>query len=245
MLASLPMYERPETRASHDRFWELLKEAMQRRGISAPDRLSRPSDDLLDHWRRPDLLFSQTCGHPFRTGLCDLVHLVGTPDYGVAGCPPGHYRSILIRRASDGRTRLADFDGATLAYNDPLSQSGHIAPAHHARREGIRLDPAVRTGSHRLSVQAVAEGRADVAAIDAVTWSILEQWEAGLDQVRPFAETDPTPGLPYITALGNAAPALHDAAEDAIAGLSDHDRRILRLRGLVRVEPERYHAMLR
>lgn len=161
------MYERPETRASHDRLRDLLKEAMQRRGIPAPGRLSRPSDHLLHHWRRPELLFSQTCGHLFRTGLCDLVHLVGTPDYGFAGCPPGHYRSILIRRASDGRTRLADFDGATLAYNDPLSQSGHIAPTYHARREGIRLDPAVRTGSHRLSVQAVAEGRADVAAIDA------------------------------------------------------------------------------
>jgi len=243
MLASLPMYERPETRDAHDRFWLLLRQRMVEHGVRAPLALTRPSEDLLSHWRQPDLLFSQTCGHPFRTCLRDQLRLIGTPDYRVDGCPSGYYRSILICRKEDGRQSLSDFNGARLAYNDSLSQSGYVAVLHQARVSGIRLDPALETGSHRLSLHAVRTGSSDIAAIDAVTWSILESWEDGVDEVRPIGMTDPSPGLPYVTAQHAWDSMLFDAAVDAIEGLSDRDRRVLRLHGLVRITEEEYQQV--
>lgn len=243
MFASLPMYEREETRGAHDAFWGLLHEAMLRRGVDAPPALARDGGDLMKDWLRPDLLMSQTCGYPFRTVLRERVCLIGTPDYGVADCPPGHYRSIFICRADDRRSSLAEFDGAALAYNDEGSQSGYVGPLVHAREKGVRLNPSHRTGSHRLSALAVASGKADIAAIDAVTWSILQRWEPGLDLVRQLDATAPTPGLPYITAQKEHAAVLFEAVGEAISTLSEPDRSALLLRGIVRIPVETYVAV--
>ena len=61
MIATLPMYDRPETRAANDRFWDLIRSHLD----EAPEELSR--DDF--HWLHPDLLLSQTCSLPYRTAL--------------------------------------------------------------------------------------------------------------------------------------------------------------------------------
>jgi ABC-type phosphate/phosphonate transport system substrate-binding protein len=243
MLASLPMYERPETREAHDRYWTFIKTALNERGINAPPCLTRPTDAFLGHWRSPELLLSQTCGYPYRTELKDFVRVVGTPDYRVEGCPPGYYRSVLICRAEDTRKHLKDFDRATLAFNDSISQSGYIAPMLYARKSGIALRPTRETGSHRSSFLCVANGQAEIAAIDAVTWSVLEAFEQRTDQVRILDVTDPTPGLPYITACKEQAGVLFESVETAISRLSDRDRKVLRLYGLVKIAEDEYHAM--
>jgi ABC-type phosphate/phosphonate transport system substrate-binding protein len=243
MFASLPMYERNETLAAHDGFWGLLREAMLRRGVDAPPALARDGTALTKDWLRPDLLMSQTCGYPFRTVLRERVTLIGTPDYGVADCPPGYYRSIFVCRADDKRSSFAEFDGAALAYNDEGSQSGYVGPLVHAREKGIRLNPSHRTGTHRLSALAVASGKAEIAAIDAVTWSILQRWEPGLDLVRQLDTTAPTPGLPYITARKELASVLFETVGEAIASLSEPHKGMLLLRGLVWIPAETYFAV--
>jgi ABC-type phosphate/phosphonate transport system substrate-binding protein len=243
MFASLPMYERNETRGAHDAFWGLLRDAVLRRGIEAPAALARDGGDLMKDWLRPDLLMSQTCGYPFRTVLWERVCLIGTPDYGVVDCPPGYYRSIFICRADDRRRSLVEFDGAALAYNDEGSQSGYVGPLVHAREMGIRLNPSHRTGAHRLSALAVASGKAEIAAIDAVTWSILQRWEPGLDLVRQLDTTAPTPGLPYITARKELASVLFETVGEAIASLSEPHKGMLLLRGLVWIPAETYFAV--
>ncbi len=243
MFVSLPMYERNETQAAHASFWGLLREAMLRRGVDAPPALARDGTELMKDWLRPDLLMSQTCGYPFRTFLRERVTLIGTPDYGVADCPPRYYRSIFVCRADDRRSSFAEFDGTALAYNDEGSQSGYVGPLVHAREKGVQLNPSHRTGSHRLSVLAVASGKADIAAIDAVTWSVLRRWEPELDLVRQLDTTAPTPGLPYITGRKEHAKVLFEAVGEAIASLSEPDKSILHLRGLVQIPAETYFAV--
>lgn len=110
-----------------------------------------------------------TCSYPYRVRLHSKVSLVGTPDYGVPGCPPGYYNSVIVIRAGDGRTSLAAFARGRLAYNEALSQSGWSAPHAHMASEGLACQNRLETGSHQASAKAVHEGRADLAAIDAVT----------------------------------------------------------------------------
>ena len=83
-------------------------------------------------WTDPGLVLGQTCGLPFVRELAGRVALVGAPDYGLPGCPPGWYRSAVVVRADDPREALAGFRGARLAVNGSDSQSGWGAILHHA-----------------------------------------------------------------------------------------------------------------
>jgi ABC-type phosphate/phosphonate transport system substrate-binding protein len=243
MIASLGMYDFGPAMAANDRLWALIRTGLRGRGVAAPDALTRGEGAYWPAWTAPDLILSQTCGYPFRARLQGKVAYVGTPDYGVEGCPPGHYRSIFVARADDPRQALADFDGAAFAYNEPLSQSGWAAPQTHAAKLGIKLPPALQTGGHRLSAHAVAEGRADIAALDAVTFALLQTAEPAMAALKPVGQTEPTPGLPFITALGQTPDPIFDAVSEAIAALPPEDRATLRLRGLVRIPEASYLAV--
>lgn len=244
MIASLAMYDFGAAMAANDRLWTLIRRALQARGLAAPETLTRGDDAYWPAWEAPDLVLSQTCGYPFRAVLHGKVAYVGTPDYGVEGCPPGHYRSVFVVRADDPRRDLADFDGAAFAYNEALSQSGWAAPQTHATRLGIRLPAALMTGGHRRSALAVAEGRADIAALDAVTHALMLDNEAGLAaRLRVIAVTDPTPGLPFIAARGADVGATFDAVAEAIAALTPADRATLHLRGVTRIPTAAYLAV--
>ena len=53
-------------------------------------------------------------------------------------------------------------------------------------------------------------------------------------------ETEPTPGLPYITSNSRDADQLADAVGSAIEDLSQSDRQKLRLKGLVQLTAAQY-----
>lgn len=240
MIAALPMYDRPDLTGATDRYWARVRDGLRARGVDAPDALRRGDEDLMALWLAPDLVLAQTCGFPYRAALHGRVRLVGTPDFAVEGCPPGYYRSVLIARAEDSRQALAEFDGVALAYNEALSQSGWAAPQTHAAALGLRLPAGPRTGSHAASLLAVAEGRADLAALDAVTFRLLSRTEAAAALVKVVAMTDPTPGLPYICAEAVDADAVFDAIAAAIPALDEVDRAALGLRGLCRIPAAAY-----
>jgi ABC-type phosphate/phosphonate transport system substrate-binding protein len=243
MIASLGMYDFGAAQAANDRLWALIRTGLRGRGIAAPEALSRGEQAYWDAWAAPDLILSQTCGYPFRAHLHDKVAYVGTPDYGVDGCAPGYYRSVFVARTDDPRQTLADFDGARFAFNEALSQSGWAAPQTHAARLGISLPPRLQTGGHRLSAAAVAEGRADIAALDAVTYALLQANDPVVGRLKTVAMTDPTPGLPFITAADRDPQPVFDAVSEAIAALDPADRTHLRLKGFVRIPVSDYLAV--
>ncbi|MGA9251615.1 MAG: PhnD/SsuA/transferrin family substrate-binding protein [Roseobacter sp.] len=241
MIASLPMYETAPMRAANDRFWAAIRAAFG----AGPQRLDRQSDPHKI-WLNPDLLLSQTCGMPYRTTLHDVVQLVGTPDYGVAECPPGYYRSHLIVRADDPRGSIAEFNGGILARNDPRSQSGWAAVEAHLRTERLGFSFAsnvIETGSHLNSLRAVAARQADIAAIDAVTWALLARDTQDTEGLRVLTSTAPTPGLPLITGSTQDAAALLRAVRLALSKLSKDDRNCLMLRDIIAIPEETYCAV--
>ena len=242
MIASLPMYDPVPLREANDAFWGLIRDRLRAQGMAAPDALTR-TGDMCDHWTDPGLVLSQTCGFPYRARLHGQVTLVGSPDFAVPGCPPGHYCSVFVVRRDDPRRRLADFDGAVLAYNDPLSQSGWAAPQTEARMRGLRFATGPQTGGHALSARAVAGGQAEIAALDAVTWANLQAFDPVAEALIEIDRTEPTPVLPYITAKGRDAGTIFAAIAAAIAALPADTRKRLRLRGIVQIPAERYLAV--
>ncbi|WP_370399395.1 phosphate/phosphite/phosphonate ABC transporter substrate-binding protein [Sulfitobacter sp. JB4-11] len=242
MKASLPMYDLPALRAAHTRYWSLIREQLLEVGIKATASLNANGVGL-DFWTAPDLILSQTCGMPYRRHLHGKVQIIGTPDYGVAGCAPGYYNSVLIKRRNDPRNTLARFNGARAAINEYGSQSGFAALAEASRQADTLFAEVIVTGAHAASVRAVADGSADIAAIDAVTWALLSTYEAAGEFVTVFESTAPTPGLPYICSKQIDRQLVFDAVDSAMEALAPADRETLMLRELVFIPSEAYTAV--
>ncbi len=243
MIASLGMYDRTETQAAHDRLWDLIRDGLRARGVAAPQALTRGDGAFWPAWEAPDLVLSQTCGYPYRARLHASVTLIGAPDLGLPDCPPGHYNSVFVVRRDDARQTVADFARARFAYNDPLSQSGWAAPQTHAQGLGFLFAPHLQSGGHRLSAQAVTQGDADIAAMDALTHALCQRYDPFMSGLREIGRTAPTPALPYIAARGADAKATLAALRAAIAALTEDDRETLSLRGVTEFAPAAYLAV--
>ncbi len=238
MIAHLGMYDMPALHGANDRYWQAIRARLGH----GPDTLTR-GVDFWDVWTSPDLLLSQTCGMPFRTRLADRVTLVGTPDYGLEGCTPGYYRSVLVVHADSDIVTPADLAGGIIAYNSAQSQSGWAAPMTHFTGLGVVFADHLASGGHGASALAVAEGRADVAGIDALTWELLIEHDPVVARLRVIGHTDPTPGLPYVTAPARDAAVLAEAVRAAIADLNPEDRAALHLVGLETIPASAYLAV--
>ena len=203
MIASLPMYWRDENADAWRAMWRDLQAAGRGHGVSLPD-LTDPADmpePWTDHWLRDDLVLSQTCSMPLRTALRDRVRYVGSFDFGL-NAPIGHYFSRFFRpkRPSGGASVK------TLAINSFDSQSGYVvgleplvgADDSSAFAKRAR-DEFLVTGSHRASLQAVAEARADGCYLDAVTYRLCKTYDSWDPKPYLSGKTPPTPGLPLIT----------------------------------------------
>jgi ABC-type phosphate/phosphonate transport system substrate-binding protein len=239
VIANLMMYARPETETATMRFWALIREGLAARDIKAPADLAQDAGEF-EVWTAPDLVLSQTCGMPYRLWLHDRVALVGTPDYGLEGCAPGHYRSAVVVRADDLRVDLTAYREAVFAYNQSFSHSGYAAPYALCAEHGFWFENRVQTHGHRLSARAVAEGQADIAALDGVTWRLMQEHGELSGRLRVLCWTGESPGLPLITAGQQDVGVIRAAVKQAIDALEETDRAALGLRGLVDIPKAAY-----
>jgi ABC-type phosphate/phosphonate transport system substrate-binding protein len=211
MLATLPMYDFPEARPATEAFWQAIA---QRLGVSVP--LSQP-EDWMEAWRRPDLLFSQTCGYPFTHEFAGKLKLVATPHYGAPGCDGPFYCSILLARE---HRPLPEFRGTMAAFNANDSMSGMLAlklTFAPFAEDGRFFARAIETGGHLASLAALQKGQADVAAIDCVTVAYTRRYRPqALEGLVEVGRSPRVPGLPFVTIAGDID-KLHQALTDVFA----------------------------
>lgn len=204
---SLPMYDicRRDTQA----LWSVLKPLIVAEGL-ATERLDIvwPEDNLETLWRSDAMLLSQTCGYPLATKLTQ-VQVMGCFQYSAPGCEAHRYRSYFIARIADEGKQLADFRGRKAVCNSRDSQSGYnalrkmVAPL---AREGHFFAGVDFSGSHRQSLEEVRCGNADIAAIDCITWALLQRHESeSLRDLTLIGQSPLAPGLPLITAAQTSA----------------------------------------
>jgi ABC-type phosphate/phosphonate transport system substrate-binding protein len=246
-LAALPMYDFPWTAAANDALWAAMAAQLEEAGVKAPKALNR-GGDLDAQWRDPGLVFGQTCGYPYVTRLKDAVALIATPEYAFPGCKDASHRSFIIRRASDRRRALAEFRGATAGVNAHDSNTGmNLFRATVASVAGGApfFRAIVVTGSHEASVAAVAEGRADLAAIDCVTFALLSRGRPGLvERVAVIAESSSSPSLPFIASARLGTSTIAAVRQALFAALADPNlaeaRATLGLKGARPTSPADY-----
>lgn len=202
--------------------------------VIAPDPAMLPPDglDLPTLWRHPALLFGETCWGPLDRGLKPFVHVVAQTRYdGLTGGEGTLYRSALIalRRPDDvdavpaasgndalSSALLAGLAGRRFAFNGPDSRSGYLALERDLRAVGESMaifSRTVQTGSHLASMRLVADGGADVAAIDCRSLALARRHDPSLTaRLRVVGWTTASQGLPFICAA-----SLPDGIRRAVA----------------------------
>ena len=205
---------------------------------------------LQDFWLSEDLLLSQTCGYPLVKALAGRVQLVTTPVFTIDGCEAGDYHSVLVTRAAAKVASLAQCRGLRAAYNTADSNSGmNLLRSAVAPLAGGRpfFASVIETGGHLASLQALQDDRADIAAIDCVSFAFV------LDQLPDLAlglveigTTRSAPGLPLV-ASKRVPPEGIDALLNALAGAVANDRALakrLKLDGFTRRPLDHYASIL-
>ena len=232
MIASLPMYWRDETAEAWRWLWKNIHELC---GFG-PEHLVLPTD-LGRHWSDPNLVLSQTCSLPLRQGLVNQVYVLGSFAFDLPETPAGDYHSVILTR--DGPKKAAH---GRLAINAVDSQSGWAALWDWA--DGDLPDDRLLTGSHLASAQAVAEDEADLCAVDAVTWSLIERFDTELARhLCVLARTPNTPALPLITAQQAWAQPLRDTLAQATRDMPTVHRETLGLLSFCPREAGDYTAL--
>ncbi len=202
--ASLAMYSMPEFDSARADWWRGLARAMRAEGLEdLPEELEDVTD-LFAHWTSPDLLFSQTCGYPLTHSLAGRVTVIATPGYRCEGCRGTSYSSMILVREGDTVKDLEDLRGRGAVVNAFDSQSGFSALrsviAPYARRGRFFSEVGV-SGGHLASMRWVREEKADVCAVDAVTYALAGRYRPALTEgLRVLTHSPEAPGLPYVTA---------------------------------------------
>ncbi len=160
--------------------------------------------------------------------------------------------AFIIRAAGDPRRALGEFRGAIAALNAQDSNTGmnlfRAAIASVASGAPFFSSIAV-TGSHQASVIAVAEGRADLASIDCVSFALIERGRPELIERVADRRRKPAFALPAVHRLrrlpGSTIGAVRDALFAALAdpGLAE-TRAALGLTGARIVAPADYDRVI-
>jgi ABC-type phosphate/phosphonate transport system substrate-binding protein len=250
-IAVLPMYDFPWTAEANDALWASMSARLAEAGVQTPVALTR-GRDLPSQWRDPGLIFGQTCGYPYATGLRGAVTLIAAPEYAFPGSEGAAHRSFIIGRAGDPRRELPEYRGATAALNGWDSNTGmnlfRAAVAPIAGRAPF-FRAIVVTGSHEASLAAVAEGQADLASIDCVSFALMEGGRPELvERVAVVAESPLSPGLPFIAGASLGALAIAAVREALLAALADPNlaeaRGTLGLKGARPTSPAEYDRVI-
>ena len=205
--------------------------------LIAPDPATLPPNELDYHqlWLHPALLLAQTCWGPMELGLSKQVRVVGQPSYDAYEGGQGElYSSALVMRTGEGPQVRSPADGKALlpldlmrgkrfTFNSLDSMSGIIALTRDLQAAGESLDifsSRSESGGHRGSIVAVAEGKADIAAIDCESWALAQCFEPAARKVAVVGWTARRKGLPYITARTTPEPIRRALAEMVASDLS-------------------------
>lgn len=227
MIVSLPIYDLPEVRPAMAALWAGIARHLRRAGTAGvPDALvfDRPAGEV---WADRALLLSQCCGADLVGSHAGMLVPVATPCYRAPGCSGARYASIVVVAEDSRATRIEDLRGRIAAINEPHSHSGMnalralIAPISRGGRFFERIVPS---GAHVASVAMVANGEADVAAIDGIVHGLLARHRPGaLVGTRALGRTAIAPAPPFVTRAGADDDVLARLRAALRAALADPD----------------------
>ncbi len=208
-IAHLPMYNLPAMQPANAAFWRVIHDLLSEDGVDAPAELSFQSPPVPDKIGR-EVLFTQTCGYPLQTRYTGQYRLLGRPSYAAPGCQGSSHSAFLIVRADASFETVETLRDATFALNSRHSNSGFNLPRRllaPLARDGRFFGQVIETGSHGASIKLVAQGGADVASVDCLTYVFYGDHQPdAVANLRVLAQTPLSPAIPFVTSCATDEP---------------------------------------
>ena len=202
MIASLPMYDFPETRPATDALWQRMARHFHREGVTRVPRQLVHDRHLNSLWSDDELFISQCCGYDIVHRYKDQLQVLATPWFAAPGCSNGNYASTIVVPENSLYRDVVDMIGTVVVVNGPESHSGMnalfslVAPYS---RDGKIFAEVKISGSHAQSLAALKKGAADVASVDCLTYELLRRYRpTAIDGTRPLGLTYTAPAPPYV-----------------------------------------------
>lgn len=191
--------------------------------------------------------------------VCSLAYVLGEEDFGaellVAPQINGEtvYYSYLIVPEDNPAANLADLRGASFAFTDPISNSGHLTPTYQL----FLIDETpvsffsrhIFTYSHDNSILAVAEKLVDGAAVDSLVYDQMVKDSPEIaDKTRIIARWGPY-GIPPVIVSPTLEPEIKRQLRDFFLDVhnSEDGRQILKGLGIDKfvIVPDRDYDSIR
>lgn len=203
LIASLPWYDQAVSRRANDEFWQVLRSELQSFGIDGlPAALDRATP-VSEQWRSQSLVVSQCCGLDLFNEAGKSLTPVGRPVFSDLDCKPGEYFSYIV-------SATESLKHERVVINSPHSHSGCMTLFNWMNSHGISPTEVLISGSHESSLNWIQNGVADLAAIDAHSWSRLDHKGVMiLDQSRE------APSPPFVCTTDNSE-IVFDSLRNAI-----------------------------
>lgn len=219
------MYDFPEVHWALDDLWCAIADNLRQRGMTGVPKDLIHTRPLAELWTAPEMYISQCCGLDVVKNYTRHLLPLATP-ISVASGNDGHrYRSNVIVHAASDVDCLEDLRGKICVVNGPESHSGMnvlralIAPLSNGNPFFAEV---IESGAHEDSIAMVAAGKADVAAIDCVSFALLNRHRpASTHSVRVLTHTEYGPAIPYVTRTDTKAETVDIMRQAIIAAFAE------------------------
>lgn len=193
------------------------------------DRLQRPVD-LVQGKSYAEINSLVRTGEADFALVCSGAYIVGKQDFGmVALVVPvvegkTTYRSYLVVNSDSDAADWEDLRHGTFAFSDPLSNSGRLVPvqvlADMDESPELFFKDFIFTYSHDRSIQAVADGLVDAAAVDSLVYDFMARNDAEIaSNTRVIWKSRPY-GINPVVVNPNIDPEFRDQLESVFTGMN-------------------------
>ena len=202
--------------------------------------------------RDRNLFIGHTCGYPLMTQLQAALLPVCVPCFDVAGAAGKLYSSPIIVPADSDIEAIEQCRGKIVAINSIHSNSGMNVLRHALAKLGAVpgfFSEVLMSGEHQASLEAVAANRAQLAAIDCVTFQLIADRDPDLvSAVRIIGYSEQTCGLPFVMPRNQYSKqqceSIVSALNLALANATAEVKRMLHLDRFEAVTMDDYQSIL-
>ena len=188
-------------------FTEFQEYLSQKLGTPVSIKQRRTYDEINDLLAREKVQMAFTCTGGYLSGrkAFSLELLVVPVMNGKT-----RYRSYIVTRPENSAKSLADLENSIFAFTDPLSLTGYIYPTATINQLGRTtadfFEKTFFTESHDKSIEAVASGLADAAAVDSLIFDALRSQQDS--SALKVIEKSPEFGMPPVVVPPGVSPEL-------------------------------------
>ncbi len=171
--------------------------------------------------------------------LCSGPYALDKERYGfeLVATPEAHgshfYESYLIVNAQSPFSTFEELRGKTFAFTDPDSNTGRLVPMHWLSVMNERPDTffnhTIFTYSHDNSIEAVARGLVDGAAVDGLVWQYFRARDPELTERTRVIQKSDQYGIPPLVSTKDLPTDLKEAVRKILFQMHEdpQGRRIL------------------